>query len=149
MSRIQPLFQGWKYKVHYWNLSHTLRRAKRRHIEGRDISIFTNRIQQMNPPPSRSHGNVIIKPSDTHTRPTKWQRLASAIPHLPETQENKSKSFSHYKFILAYFHKVGDRLCGLVVTDPEVGVRFSALSLYEKQWVWNGVHSASWVQLRT
>jgi hypothetical protein len=47
-----------------------------------------------------------------------------------------------------------DRLCGLVVRVP--GYRFrgpgsipGATRFPEKQWVWNGVHSASWVQLRS
>jgi hypothetical protein len=49
-------------------------------------------MQQMNPPPpSRSHGNVITESSNTHTRPINCQGLATAILHLPETQENKSK----------------------------------------------------------
>jgi hypothetical protein len=42
---------------------------------------------------------------------------------------------------------VKDRLCGLVVflaTDPEVlGSIPGAYRFSEKQWVWNGVHSAS------
>jgi hypothetical protein len=43
-------------------------------------------------------------------------------------------------------------LCGLVVnflaTESEVQVRFLVLP-GEKQWVWNRVHSASWVQLKS
>jgi hypothetical protein len=35
--------------------------------------------------------------------------------------------------------------CGLVVRDPEVpGSIPGATRFSEKEWVWNGVHSASW-----
>jgi hypothetical protein len=38
----------------------------------------------------------------------------------------------------------------LLATDPEVpGLIPGASSFSEKQWVWNGVHSASWGQLRS
>jgi hypothetical protein len=44
--------------------------------------------------------------------------------------------------------KLDDRLCGLVVrvmaTDPEVPGW-----IFWEYWVWNGVHSASWVQLKS
>jgi hypothetical protein len=47
-----------------------------------------------------------------------------------------------------------DRLCGLVGRVP--GYRYrgpgsipGATRFSEKQWVWNAVHSASWVQLRS
>jgi hypothetical protein len=37
-----------------------------------------------------------------------------------------------------------------LATDPEVlGSIPGASKFYEKQWVWNGVHSASWGQLRS
>jgi hypothetical protein len=47
-----------------------------------------------------------------------------------------------------------DRLCGLVVRVPGYRSRGpgsipSATRFSEKQWVWNGVHSASWVQFRS
>jgi hypothetical protein len=45
-----------------------------------------------------------------------------------------------------------DRLCGLVVrvSEPEVlGSIHGASRFSEKQWVWNGVHSASWGQVRS
>jgi hypothetical protein len=47
-----------------------------------------------------------------------------------------------------------DRLCGLVVRVPGYRSRGpgsipGATRFSEKQWVWNGVHSASWVQLRS
>jgi hypothetical protein len=46
-----------------------------------------------------------------------------------------------------------DRLCGLVVRVPGYrskgpGSISGATRFSEKYWVWNGVHSASWVQLR-
>jgi hypothetical protein len=46
------------------------------------------------------------------------------------------------------------RLCGLVVRVPGYGSKASgsipgATTFSENQWVWNGVHSASWVQLRS
>jgi hypothetical protein len=71
-----------------------------------------------------------------------------------------STDFSHLKFVwcksklltLSIFLK--DRLYGLVVRVP--GYRsdvpnliLGATRLSEKYWVWNGVHSASWVQLRS
>jgi hypothetical protein len=47
-----------------------------------------------------------------------------------------------------------DRLCGLVVRVP--GYRFRGqipipgdTRFSEKLWVWNGIHSASWIQLRS
>jgi hypothetical protein len=47
-----------------------------------------------------------------------------------------------------------DRLCGLVVRVPGYrsrgqGLIPGATRFSEKQWVWNGVHSVSWVQLRS
>jgi hypothetical protein len=47
-----------------------------------------------------------------------------------------------------------DGLCGLVVRVPGYRSRGpdsipGATRFSEKQWVWNGVHSASWVQLRS
>jgi hypothetical protein len=47
-----------------------------------------------------------------------------------------------------------DRLCGLVVRVPgyrSIGPRSipGAITFSEKCWVWKGVHSASWVQLRS
>jgi hypothetical protein len=56
--------------------------------------------------------------------------------------------------ILVYILIYHDRLCGLVVRVP--GYRYSgpgsipgATRYSEKQWVWNGIHSASWVQLKS
>jgi hypothetical protein len=37
----------------------------------------------------------------------------------------------------------------ILATDPEVRVRFPATRFSENQCVWNDVHSASWVQLRS
>jgi hypothetical protein len=37
-------------------------------------------------------------------------------------------------------------VCGLVARVP--GSILGATTFSEKQWVWNGVHSASWVQLK-
>jgi hypothetical protein len=47
-------------------------------------------------------------------------------------------------------HIKGDRLCGLVVRVPGYRSRGSGSipECYQKQWVWNGVHSAS-AQLRS
>jgi hypothetical protein len=47
-----------------------------------------------------------------------------------------------------------ERLCGLVVRVPGyrskgLGSIPGASKFSEKQWVWNGVHLASWVQLRS
>jgi hypothetical protein len=48
-----------------------------------------------------------------------------------------------------------DRLCGLwsefLATDPDVRVLFPAPPdwLSKKQWVWNGLHLASWIHLRS
>jgi hypothetical protein len=45
-----------------------------------------------------------------------------------------------------------DRFCGLVVRVLDCrsrGPRFDSLALQKKVGVWNGVHSASWVQLRS
>jgi hypothetical protein len=47
-----------------------------------------------------------------------------------------------------------DRRCGLVVIVPGYRTRGpgsipGATRFSEKQWVWNGVHTASWVQLRS
>jgi hypothetical protein len=47
-----------------------------------------------------------------------------------------------------------DHLCGLVVRVPGYSSRgpgsiHAATRFSEKQWVWNGVHSASWVQQRS
>jgi hypothetical protein len=47
-----------------------------------------------------------------------------------------------------------DRLCGLVVRvsgyrSRDSGFNSGASRFSEKQWVWNGVHSASWGQLRS
>jgi hypothetical protein len=47
-----------------------------------------------------------------------------------------------------------DRLCGLVVRVPGYRSRGPgsipcATRFSEKEWVWNGVHSASWVQMRS
>jgi hypothetical protein len=36
-----------------------------------------------------------------------------------------------------------------LATDPEVRVRFSKLPDFSEKWVWNGVHSALWVNLRS
>jgi hypothetical protein len=46
-----------------------------------------------------------------------------------------------------------DRLCGLVVRVPGYRSRGpcsipGTTRFYEKQWVWNGILSASWVQRR-
>jgi hypothetical protein len=51
-------------------------------------------------------------------------------------------------------HILIDSLCGLVVRVPGYRSRgpgsiLGATRLSEKWWVWNGVHSASWVQLRS
>jgi hypothetical protein len=49
--------------------------------------------------------------------------------------------------------RVLDRLCGLVVGVP--GYRFRGpgaipgSTRFSEKWIWNGVHSASWVQLRS
>jgi hypothetical protein len=53
---------------------------------------------------------------------------------------------------LAYLHV--DHLCGLVVRVPGYRSRGpgsipGATRFCEKYWVWNGVHSASWVQLKS
>jgi hypothetical protein len=42
--------------------------------------------------------------------------------------------------------KYPDTNCQAYIHRPECGL---ATRLPEKQWVWNGVHSASWVQLRS
>jgi hypothetical protein len=47
-----------------------------------------------------------------------------------------------------------DRLCGLMVRVSAYrsrgpGIDSDASGFSEKQWVWNGVHSASWGQLRS
>jgi hypothetical protein len=57
------------------------------------------------------------------------------------------------KFIYVKYKKVV-RLCGLVVRVPAYRSRrpgsiAGAARFSEKQSVWNGVHSASWVQLRS
>jgi hypothetical protein len=57
-----------------------------------------------------------------------------------------------YKYI--YIHIQSDRFCGLVVRVPGYRSRGAvsipgATTFSEKQWVWNGVYSASWVQLRS
>jgi hypothetical protein len=57
------------------------------------------------------------------------------------------------EFIYVKKKKV-DRLCDLVVRVPGYRSRGpgsipGATWFSEKQWVWNGVHSASWVQLRS
>jgi hypothetical protein len=46
-----------------------------------------------------------------------------------------------------------DRLCGLVIRVPgyrsrDTGSIHGATRYSEKLWVWNGVRSTSWVQLR-
>jgi hypothetical protein len=57
---------------------------------------------------------------------------------------------THMKFPTVY--GTHDRLCGLVVRVPGCrswgpGSIPGATKFSEKQWVWNGVHSALWVQL--
>jgi hypothetical protein len=52
------------------------------------------------------------------------------------------------RLVLAYVDGVRDRLCGLVATAPGYrsigpGSIPGATRFSEKQWVWNGVHSAS------
>jgi hypothetical protein len=47
-----------------------------------------------------------------------------------------------------------DHLCGLVIRVPDyrssgLGSIPGTTRYFEKQFVWNGVHSASWVQLRS
>jgi hypothetical protein len=41
-----------------------------------------------------------------------------------------------------------DRLCGLwsefMATDPEVPGSIPGATRFSEEWVWNGVHSASW-----
>jgi hypothetical protein len=54
-----------------------------------------------------------------------------------------------------YIYKVNYRLSGLVVRVPSYRSRGSGsgsipdATTFSKKWVWNGVHSASWVQLRS
>jgi hypothetical protein len=36
-----------------------------------------------------------------------------------------------------------------LATDLEVPVRFQALPEKKKKWIWNGIHSASWVQFKS
>jgi hypothetical protein len=75
------------------------------------------------------------------------------MPYLPRKYEYV---LSMYLLPVSKFREVsdyGDRLCGLVVTVPVYrfwgpgsihgAIRFS------EYWVWNGVHSASWAQLRS
>jgi hypothetical protein len=55
---------------------------------------------------------------------------------------------------LFFLHGFLDRLCGLVLRVPGYWSRGpvsipGANRFSEKQWVWNGVHSASWAQLRS
>jgi hypothetical protein len=56
-------------------------------------------------------------------------------------------------WIFKYYLERNDRLCGLVVRVPGYRSRGpysipGATRFSEKKWVWNGVHSASWAQLR-
>jgi hypothetical protein len=63
--------------------------------------------------------------------------------------------FTFCFYIKLYFFTYAiDRLCVLwsefLATDPEVsGSIPGAVRFSEKQWVWNGVHSALWGQLRS
>jgi hypothetical protein len=52
------------------------------------------------------------------------------------------------------YNREHDRLCGLMVKVPGYRSRCpgsipGATRFSEKQWVWNGVHLDSWVQLRS
>jgi hypothetical protein len=53
-----------------------------------------------------------------------------------------------------YYLERYDRLCGQVVRVHSYSSRGSgsipgATRVSEKEWIWNGVHSALWVQLRS
>jgi hypothetical protein len=53
-----------------------------------------------------------------------------------------------------YYHFYYDRLCGLVTRVSGYRSRGpgsipGATRLSEKQWVWTGIHPASWIQLRS
>jgi hypothetical protein len=57
-----------------------------------------------------------------------------------------------FLFVVTHFYDLFyDRLCGLTVRDPGCRSRGpgSILGATRFFWVWNGVHSASWVQLRS
>jgi hypothetical protein len=75
-----------------------------------------------------------------------------------------SYNFALLKYVCLFinFYDIGcsllnvfwDRLCGLVVRVPGYRCRGpgfipGATRFSEKNWVWNGVHSALWVQLRS
>jgi hypothetical protein len=69
--------------------------------------------------------------SHNHTR---WVCKPNSKGQLSKEQVNEGTKLLHHDDVWRH------PLCGLVVRVSE----FS-----EKQWVWNGVHSASWVQLRS
>jgi hypothetical protein len=57
------------------------------------------------------------------------------------------------EYFTTHNHKT-DRLCGIVVGVPDYRSRgpgsiTGGTSFSDTYWVWNGVHSASWVQLRS
>jgi hypothetical protein len=69
---------------------------------------------------------------------------------LALNQAIRAKQIKHYG---SYDYRI-DRLCALVVGVPDyisrgTGSIPGATRFSEKYWVWNGVHLASWVQLRS
>jgi hypothetical protein len=74
---------------------------------------------------------------------TMWRENVLPLPG------NEPRSFSQI-----FVDRPIDRLCGLVVRVPGYRSRGpgsipGTTRFSEKQWVWNGVHSASWVQFRS
>jgi hypothetical protein len=66
----------------------------------------------------------------------------------PEQTKTYTTARNLRKDLILNLYGPPDRLCGLMVRSRGPGWIPGATRFSEKQWVWNRVHSALWVQLR-